>query len=81
MILFNQKNVSEIQKENELKQFDKADEKYAYVLKVMEDIKYENQSVSAEMSVLVSDAVMETQKAIAELMMMLPETGGMDNNA
>lgn len=81
MILFNQKNVSEIQKENELKQFDKADEKYAYVLKVMEDIKYENQSVSAEMSVLVSDAVMETQKAIAELMMMLPGTGGMDNNA
>ena len=79
MILFNQKNVSEIQKENELKQFDKADEKYAYVLKVMEDIKYENQSVSAEMSVLVSDAVMETQKAIAELMMMLPEMGGMDN--
>lgn len=67
MILFNPKNVSEIQKENELKQFDKADEKYAYVLKVMEDIKYENQSVSAEMSVLVSDAVMETQKAIAEL--------------
>lgn len=81
MILFNPKNVSEIQKENELKQFDKADEKYAYVLKVMEDIKYENQSVSAEMSVLVSDAVMETQKAIAELMMMLPGTGGMDNNA
>lgn len=81
MILFNQKNVSEIQKENELKQFDKADEKYAYVLKVMEDIKYENQSVSAEMSVLVSDAVMETQKAIAELMMMLPGMGGMDNNA
>lgn len=80
MILFNQKNVSEIQKENELKQFDKADEKYAYVLKVMEDIKYENQSVSAEMSVLVSDAVVETQKAIAELMMMLP-MGGMDNNA
>lgn len=79
MILFNQKNVSEIQKENELKQFDKADEKYAYVLKVMEDIKYENQSVSAEMSVLVSDAVMETQKAIAELMMMLPGVGGMDN--
>lgn len=79
MILFNQKNVSEIQKENELKQFDKADEKYAYVLKVMEDIKYENQSVSAEMSVLVSDAVMETQKAIAELMMMLPGMGGMDN--
>ena len=79
MILFNQKNVSEIQKENELKQFDKADEKYAYVLKVMEDIKYENQSVSAEMSVLVSDAVVETQKAIAELMMMLPEMGGMDN--
>jgi hypothetical protein len=81
MILFNPKNVSEIQKENELKQFDKADEKYAYVLKVMEDIKYENQSVSAEMSVLVSDAVMETQKAIAELMMMLPGMGGMDNNA
>ncbi|WP_304141410.1 hypothetical protein [Finegoldia magna] len=81
MILFNQKNVSEIQKENELKQFDKADEKYAYVLKVMEDIKYENQSVSAEMSVLVSDAVVETQKAIAELMMMLPGMGGMDNNA
>lgn len=81
MILFNPKNVSEIQKENELKQFDKADEKYAYVLKVLEDIKYENQSVSAEMSVLVSDAVMETQKAIAELMMMLPGTGGMDNNA
>lgn len=80
MILFNPKNVSEIQKENELKKFDKADEKYAYVLKVMEDIKYENQSVSAEMSVLVSDAVMETQKAIAELMMMLP-MGGMDNNA
>ncbi|WP_392435401.1 hypothetical protein ACF3OI_01125 [Finegoldia magna] len=79
MILFNPKNVSEIQKENELKQFDKADEKYAYVLKVMEDIKYENQSVSAEMSVLVSDAVMETQKAIAELMMMLPGVGGMDN--
>lgn len=79
MILFNQKNVSEIQKENELKQFDKADEKYAYVLKVMEDIKYENQSVSAEMSVLVSDAVVETQKAIAELMMMLPGMGGMDN--
>ncbi|MDU4209208.1 MAG: hypothetical protein E6Z20_03285 [Finegoldia magna] len=79
MILFNPKNVSEIQKENELKQFDKADEKYAYVLKVMEDIKYENQSVSAEMSVLVSDAVMETQKAIAELMMMLPGMGGMDN--
>lgn len=81
MILFNPKNVSEIQKENELKQFDKADEKYAYVLKVMEDIKYENQSVSAEMSVLVSDAVVETQKAIAELMMMLPGMGGMDNNA
>lgn len=79
MILFNPKNVSEIQKEKELKQFDKADEKYAYVLKVMEDIKYENQSVSAEMSVLVSDAVMETQKAIAELMMMLPGMGGMDN--
>ena len=79
MILFNPKNVSEIQKENELKQFDKADEKYAYVLKVMEDIKYENQSVSAEMSVLVSDAVMETQQAIAELMMMLPGMGGMDN--
>lgn len=79
MILFNPKNVSEIQKENELKQFDKADEKHAYVLKVMEDIKYENQSVSAEMSVLVSDAVMETQKAIAELMMMLPGMGGMDN--
>lgn len=79
MILFNQKNLSEIQKENELKQFDKADEKYAYVLKVMEDIKYENQSVSAEMSVLVSDAVVETQKAIAELMMMLPGMGGMDN--
>lgn len=79
MILFNPKNVSEIQKENELKQFDKSDEKYAYVLKVMEDIKYENQSVSAEMSVLVSDAVMETQKAIAELMMMLPGMGGMDN--
>ncbi len=79
MILFNPKNVSEIQKENELKQFDKADEKYAYVLKVMEDIKYENQSVSAEMSVLVSDAVMETQKAIAELMIMLPGMGGMDN--
>lgn len=79
MILFNQKNVSEIQKENELKQFDKADEKYAYVLKVMEDIKYENQSVSAEMSVLVSDAVVETQKAIAELMMMLPGMGGIDN--
>lgn len=79
MILFNPKNVSEIQKENELKQFDKADEKYAYVLKVMEDIKHENQSVSAEMSVLVSDAVMETQKAIAELMMMLPGMGGMDN--
>lgn len=79
MILFNPKNVSEIQKENELKQFDKVDEKYAYVLKVMEDIKYENQSVSAEMSVLVSDAVMETQKAIAELMMMLPGMGGMDN--
>ncbi|OXZ29164.1 hypothetical protein B9N49_00650 [Finegoldia magna] len=79
MILFNPKNVSEIQKENELKKFDKADEKYAYVLKVMEDIKYENQSVSAEMSVLVSDAVMETQKAIAELMMMLPGMGGMDN--
>lgn len=79
MILFNPKNVSEIQKENELKQFDKANEKYAYVLKVMEDIKYENQSVSAEMSVLVSDAVMETQKAIAELMMMLPGMGGMDN--
>lgn len=79
MILFNPKNVSEIQKENELKQFDKADEKYAYVLKVLEDIKYENQSVSAEMSVLVSDAVMETQKAIAELMMMLPGMGGMDN--
>lgn len=79
MILFNPKNVSEIQKENELKQFDKADEKYAYVLKVMEDIKYENQSVSAEMSALVSDAVMETQKAIAELMMMLPGMGGMDN--
>lgn len=79
MILFNPKNVSEIQKENELKKFDKADEKYAYVLKVMEDIKYENQSVSAEMSVLVSDAVMETQKAIAELMMMLPGVGGMDN--
>lgn len=79
MILFNQKNVSEIQKENELKQFDKTDEKYAYVLKVMEDIKYENQSVSAEMSVLVSDAVVETQKAIAELMMMLPGMGGMDN--
>ena len=79
MILFNPKNVSEIQKENELKQFDKADEKYAYVLKVMDDIKYENQSVSAEMSVLVSDAVMETQKAIAELMMMLPGMGGMDN--
>lgn len=79
MILFNQKNVSEIQKENELKQFDKADEKYAYVLKVMEDIKYENQSVSAEMSVLVSDAVVETQKAIAELMMMLPGMRGMDN--
>lgn len=79
MILFNQKNVSEIQKENELKQFDEADEKYAYVLKVMEDIKYENQSVSAEMSVLVSDAVVETQKAIAELMMMLPGMGGMDN--
>lgn len=81
MILFNPKNVSEIQKENELKQFEKEDEKYAYVLKVMEDIKYENQSVSAEMSVLVSDAVMETQKAIAELMMMLPGMGGMDNNA
>ena len=81
MILFNPKNVSEIQKENELKQFDKADEKYAYVLKVMEDIKYENQSVSAEMSVLVSDAVVETQKAIAELMMMWPGMGGMDNNA
>lgn len=81
MILFNPKNVSEIQKENELKQFDKADEKYAYVLKVMEDIKYENQSVSAEMSVLVSDAVVETQKAIAELMMMLPGMGGMNNNA
>ena len=81
MILFNPKNVSEIQKENELKQFDKADEKYAYVLKVMEDIKYENQSVSAEMSVLVSYAVVETQKAIAELMMMLPGMGGMDNNA
>ncbi len=79
MILFNPKNVSEIQKENELKQFDKADEKYAYVLKVMEDIKYENQSVSAEMSVLVSDAVVETQKAIAEVMMMLPGMGGMDN--
>ena len=79
MILFNPKNVSEIQKENELKQFDKADEKYAYVLKVMEDIKYENQSVSAEMSVLGSDAVVETQKAIAELMMMLPGMGGMDN--
>lgn len=79
MILFNPKNVSEIQKENELKQFEKADEKYAYVLKVMEDIKYENQSVSAEMSVLVSDAVVETQKAIAELMMMLPGMGGMDN--
>lgn len=79
MILFNPKNVSEIQKENELKQFDKANEKYAYVLKVMEDIKYENQSVSAEMSVLVSDAVVETQKAIAELMMMLPGMGGMDN--
>lgn len=79
MILFNPKNVSEIQKENELKKFDKADEKYAYVLKVMEDIKYENQSVSAEMSVLVSDAVVETQKAIAELMMMLPGMGGMDN--
>lgn len=79
MILFNPKNVSEIQEENELKQFDKADEKYAYVLKVMEDIKYENQSVSAEMSVLVSDAVVETQKAIAELMMMLPGMGGMDN--
>lgn len=79
MILFNPKNVSEIQKENELKQFDKADEKYAYVLKVMEDIKYENQSVSAEMSVLVSDAVVETQKAIAELMMMLPGMGGMNN--
>lgn len=79
MILFNPKNVSEIQKENELKQFDKADEKYAYVLKVMEDIKYENQSVSAEMTVLVSDAVVETQKAIAELMMMLPGMGGMDN--
>lgn len=79
MIIFNQKNVSEIQKENELKQFDEADEKYAYVLKVMEDIKYENQSVSAEMSVLVSDAVVETQKAIAELMMMLPGMGGMDN--
>lgn len=79
MILFNPKNVSEIQKENELKQFDKADEKYAYVLKVMEDIKYENQSVSAEMSVLVSDAIVETQKAIAELMMMLPGMGGMDN--
>lgn len=79
MILFNPKNVSEIQKENELKQFDKEDEKYAYVLKVMEDIKYENQSVSAEMSVLVSDAVVETQKAIAELMMMLPGMGGMDN--
>ena len=79
MILFNPKNVSEIQKENELKQFDKADEKYAYMLKVMEDIKYENQSVSAEMSVLVSDAVVETQKAIAELMMMLPGMGGMDN--
>ena len=79
MILFNPKNVSEIQKENELKQFDKVDEKYAYVLKVMEDIKYENQSVSAEMSVLVSDAVMETQKAIAELMIMLPGMGGMDN--
>lgn len=78
MILFNPKNVSEIQKENELKQFDKADEKYAYVLKVMEDVKYENQSVSAEMSVLVSDAVVETQKAIAELMMMLPGMGGMD---
>ena len=81
MILFNPKNVSEIQKENELKKFDKVDEKYAYVLKVMEDIKYENQSVSAEMSVLVSDAVVETQKAIAELMMMLPGMGGMDNNA
>lgn len=79
MILFNQKNVSEIQKENELKEFDKADEKYAYVLNVMEDVKYENQSVSAEMSVLVSDAVVETQKAIAELMMMLPGMGGMDN--
>lgn len=79
MILFNPKNVSEIQKENELKQFDKADEKYAYVLKVLEDIKYENQSVSAEMSVLVSDAVVETQKAIAELMMMLPGMGGMEN--
>lgn len=79
MILFNPKNVSEIQKENELKQFDKADEKYAYVLKVMENIKYENQSVSAEMSVLVSDAVVETQKAIAELMMMLPGMGGMEN--
>ena len=79
MILFNPKNVSEIQKENELKQFDKADEKYAYVLKVMEDIKYENQSVSTEMSVLVSDAVVETQKVIAELMMMLPGMGGMDN--
>lgn len=79
MIIFNQKNVSEIQKENELKQFNKADEKYAYVLRVMEDIKYENQSVSAEMSVLVSDAVVETQKAIAELMMMLPGMGGMDN--
>lgn len=79
MIIFNPKNVSEIQKENELKQFDEADEKYAYVLKVMEDIKYENQSVSAEMSVLVSDAVVETQKAIAELMMMLPGMGGMEN--
>lgn len=79
MILFNPKNVSEIQKENELKQFEKEDEKYAYVLKVMEDVKYENQSVSAEMSVLVSDALVETQKAIAELMMMLPGMGGMDN--
>lgn len=79
MILFNPKNVSEIQKENELKKFEKEDEKYAYVLKVMEDVKYENQSVSAEMSVLVSDALVETQKAIAELMMMLPEMGGMDN--
>lgn len=79
MILYNPKNVSEIQKENELKQFDEADEKYAYVLNVMEDIKYENQNVSAEMSVLVSDAVMETQKAIAELMMMLPSMGGMEN--
>lgn len=79
MIIYNQRSVNEIQKENELKQFDKANEKYAYVLKVMEDIKNENQSVTAEMSVLVSDAVVETQKAIAELMMMLPGMGGMDN--